>query len=519
MNKSYENINDEIKERINEYSSKFGAFIASADIQNKMFQSKYYPQYRKIFLRSEAMPDRIIEQIHEKYHITLGNLTSGNMIYSLWRILQVVNVFMDIAKIQYMKLNTSYNKNVLSEDFNLSQYDEYVDLCRLYLDIYKVFNKLFRTTIFVQEGAATYVSLHAKSRTDQDLSLIQRQTELREKLVKYEPYQMALKIESAWEIDRYAVQDTAKMVLDYAYPAVDLLALSEQELDELCMHYDSKTRWEQLLNTDKKQIELTINALEQHDVDKFFYYRDQLFTKIPYEELSYKFWLNMIFFSNKKVLSVLHNVGFGKVGPADLWRMYFSDELIRDSQKQMLAFFSIVDAENVLEEFNKKINENIVYDDIQINIAEMCEMAFIKSRATQCLYVTFFYDERNNNMRNYIMISGKKEHLLRIQQYARDNQISVMLGVDTGENDLNSFLSADIVLQIILIASSSSVLTTLCKEEIKKSRKDIKIKKEGEKFEIDLKNATNEDIDRLLALLNEKKDNEEKESNNVYPST
>lgn len=56
---------------------------ASVDIKNKTFQSKYYPQYRKIFLRSEAMPDRLIEQIHEKYHITLGNLTSGNMLYSL----------------------------------------------------------------------------------------------------------------------------------------------------------------------------------------------------------------------------------------------------------------------------------------------------------------------------------------------------------------------------------------------------------------------------------------------------
>lgn len=115
-------------------------------------------------------------------------------------------------------------------------------------------------------------------------------------------------------------------------------------------------------------------------------------------------------------------------------------------------------------------------------------------------------------MRNYIMVSGKKEHLLKIQQYAKDNQISVMLGVDAGEDDLNSFLSADIVLQIILIASSSSVLTALCKEGIKKSRKDITIKKEGEKFEIDLKNATNADIDRLLALLNEKKDNSEKDN-------
>ena len=103
-------------------------------------------------------------------------------------------------------------------------------------------------------------------------------------------------------------------------------------------------------------------------------------------------------------------------------------------------------------------------------------------------------------------------YLLKIQQYAKDNQISVMLGVDAGEDDLNSFLSADIVLQIILIASSSSVLTAPCKEGIKKSRKDITIKKEGEKFEIDLKNATNADIDRLLALLNEKKDNSEKDN-------
>ena len=202
---------------------------------------------------------------------------------------------MDIAKIHYMGVNKTYNKNTISEDFNLSKYGEYVDLCKFYLDIYKIFNKLFRTTTFVQEGAATYVSLHAKSKTDQDLNLIQRQTELREKFAKYEPYQMALKIASVWEIDRYAVQDTAKMVLDYDYPAVDLLALSDQELDKFCMYYDSKTRWEQLLNTDKKQIELIINALEQHDINKFFYYKDQVFAEIPYETLSYKFWINMIF--------------------------------------------------------------------------------------------------------------------------------------------------------------------------------------------------------------------------------
>lgn len=405
MNESYENI---IKKNINDYAIKSGIFIASLDIKNKTFQSKYYPQYRKVFLRSEAMPDRLIEQIHEKYHITLGNLTSGNMLYSLWRILEVMNLFMDIAKMHYMGLNKTYNKNTISEDFNLSKYGEYVDLCKLYLDIYKIFNKLFRTTIFVQEGAATYVSLHAKSKTDQDLNLIQRQTKLREKFAKYEPYQMALKIASVWEIDRYAVQDTAKMVLDYAYPAVDLLALSDQELDKFCMYYDSKTRWEQLLNTDKKQIELTINALEQHDINKFFYYRDQLFAETPYEILSYKFWINMIFFSNKRVLSVLHNVGFVKIGPANLWQIYSSNELIRESQKQILAIFSIADAENVLEEFYKKINEDIVYDDIQINVAEMYEIEFIKARATQCLNVMFFYDERNNGMRNYIMVSGKK---------------------------------------------------------------------------------------------------------------
>lgn len=459
-------------------------------LNNRLMQSKYYPMYRKIWISKKSEEDSYIEWIHENYHVTLGKLTSGNMVYAFWRMLRVLDAFVDFLKVMYAPEDDTLNENVLSLDMHYAKHDDYVALGDLYLDIYRLFKKTFNLTVFAQEGAATYVSLHAPQKNGKiDSNFENRRQQLRSQLSEYRPYQFAKKIAKKWNIDRYGVQDTAKITLDFPYFCADLLSCSPEEVDTILTEFESESRWKRLLEVDDFTIELICYALEEQNSSLFFAVCDQVFGHHPIK-ISYNQWIHMNFFDNPRVHQVLKDCGFN-VTPADLEEIYNDDEIL-DANRARNTFLI---SGNFLEEYDSgQQHKNC------ISMAELCEIHFMISRATQFKCVKWFWKEFKGgyDMYRFVTFVGKRKHLERIQNAARGKGLQLILPIDTFVDDLDSFLSPEMIVQIIVAIVSSQAISSIIVEAIRATRKDFAIKTDGKTTEINITNATDEDIDNIL---------------------
>lgn len=460
---------------------------------NRLKQSKYYPMYRKIWISKKSKEDTRIEWLHENYHVTLGKLTSGNMVYAFWRMLRVLNAFVDYLKERYAPEDDTLNENVLSLDMHFAKHDDYVALGDLYLDIYRLFKKTFKLTVFAQEGAATYVSLHAPQKTGEiDLKFEERRQQLQSQLSEHRPYQFAKQIAEKWCIDRYGVQDTAKIALDFPYFFADLLSTSYEEIDMILSEFDSERRWKRLLEIDEATLKLIYCALERQNLPLFIAVCDQVFGHHPIQ-ISFDQWLSMNFFDNPRVHRVLKNCGF-KVTPADLEEIYNSDEMLDENRTINTLLIS--------GKLPEKLERSQRYEN-GISIEELCEIQFMVSRATQFICVKWFWEEFKGgyDMYRFVNFIGKRKHLERIQDAARKKELNVVLPIDIGVDDLDSFFSPEMIVQIIVAIASSHALASVIVEAIKATHKEFSIKSDGKITEINITNATDEDIDKILKYI------------------
>lgn len=485
---------------MNDYNFSYNSWLARMQLNNRLKQSKYYPMYRKIFInRKDNVEDASIELIHERFHISLSKLTSGNMIYDLWRMLRVLNIFVDMKKKQYFSEKPILNENAISMDIYLSQKDDYVELGKLYLDIYNLFKKMFKLTVFVQEGAATYVSLHAPLKTVLWNKLEDRRTKLKIQLDDYKPYQFARLISKKWAIDKYGVQDTAKIVLDFPYIDLDLLSMSEEEIEKVLSYYDSKARWTKLLEIDDNTINKIVNALENHDLLLFFEQCANIFDEKK-NLIDREKWLDINFFQNIRVHSVLDRCGI-KVSSTDLKRIYVNDLMLNANYKLYTAILMAKKSSDLQKSFLENIN--IELDNEFMALSEFAEINFIKSRVTQFKIVKWFWEENygGHEMDQFINFVGRRKHIMLLQNAAEEANLSLILPIDTEVDDLDSFLSPDMIVQIIIAIATSSSISTVIVEAIKSKKKDFSIKKNGNNIEINITNASDDDIKEIIEAM------------------
>lgn len=148
-------------------------------------------------------------------------------------------------------------------------------------------------------------------------------------------------------------------------------------------------------------------------------------------------------------------------------------------------------------------NINIELDNEFMALSEFAEINFIKSRVTQFKIVKWFWEENygGHEMDQFINFVGRRKHIMLLQNAAEEANLSLILPIDTEVDDLDSFLSPDMIVQIIIAIATSSSISTVIVEAIKSKKKDFSIKKNGNNIEINITNASDDDIKEIIEAM------------------